>query len=246
MSLTLAPDQSQIQTALRAFLLSILPASIEVIEGQDSRVPEPSGTDFVVMTTIRRDRIATNLDTFADCKFTALIADAVMTVSSVESGVLLAGNAIFGPNVATGSSIVSQLSGPTGGAGTYQITPSQTVASETISAGNWDMMQSTKVVVQLDVHSANVGDSADMAETISTVFRDGYAAKWFAENGDVISPLHADDPKQIPFINAEQAWETRWVVTAELQANQLVTGLPQEFADVLTPGLINVDVVYPG
>lgn len=246
MSLSLAPDQSQIQTALRQFLLSILPANVEVIEGQDSRVPEPSGVDFVVMTVLRRDRISTNLDIFADCKFTASISGTTMTVSAVQRGTIIAENQIFGVDVVANSSIQSQISGTPGGIGTYQITPSQTVESETISAGNWNMQQATKVVMQLDVHSANVGDSSDMTETISTVFRDGYAARYFKENGDLLSPLHADDPKQIPFINAEQQWETRWVVTAEFEANQIVTGLPQEFADVLTPGLINVDATYPG
>lgn len=45
-------------TALRAFLLSVLPAGVEVVQGQDNRVPEPRGPDHVVMTPSRREQLA--------------------------------------------------------------------------------------------------------------------------------------------------------------------------------------------
>ncbi len=55
------PAQTQILTALRAFLLSVLPAHTEVVRGQDNQVPEPSGSDFVVMTPIIQKLLATNV-----------------------------------------------------------------------------------------------------------------------------------------------------------------------------------------
>ena len=58
--------QTQIQTALRAFLLSVLPAGIPIIRGQDNLVPEPSAADFVVLTPIARDRLATNIIAYSD------------------------------------------------------------------------------------------------------------------------------------------------------------------------------------
>ncbi len=150
--------QSQIQTALRSFILTVLP-TWECIEGQDSRVSEPSTTDFVVMTIINRTRLETN--------------------------------------------------------GSFYTPPpgSQLVAgSETIT-------QAFQVTFQLDFHSANVGDSSDAAVLVSTLFRDDVAVQAFAASGYPISPLYADDPKQIPFLNAEQQFETRWVLDAVLQVN---------------------------
>ena len=73
MSFVPVPSQSNIQVALRAFLLNILPAGTQVIQGQDNRVSEPSVGDFVVITPIRRERIETNTDTFNDCAFTGSI-----------------------------------------------------------------------------------------------------------------------------------------------------------------------------
>jgi hypothetical protein len=169
MTLSVSPNQSDIQSVLRSFLLSVLPAAgsdgnpIDVIAGQVNRVPEPHGTDFVVMTPIRRARLATNLDFY----------DAFANQASFT--------------------------------------------------------QQTDVVFQLDVHSANILDSADMAQTISTMFRDSYATTFFAGNNSNVIPLLADDPKQIPFMNAENQYETRWVIEARVQANQTVSGAPQDF-----------------
>lgn len=58
MSVTTSITNSQLQTALRAFLLSALPAGWQVIEGQDNRAPMPLG-NFVVMTSMLVGYIAT-------------------------------------------------------------------------------------------------------------------------------------------------------------------------------------------
>lgn len=50
-----------LMTALRTFLLSVLPDGVEVFQGQANRVPEPIGPDFIVMTPIGRLRLATNV-----------------------------------------------------------------------------------------------------------------------------------------------------------------------------------------
>jgi len=237
------PTQSGIQTALRAFLIQILPTGVEVIEGQDNRVPEPQGTDFVVMTTILRERLETNIDTYADGAFTGSIAGTVMTVTAVQIGAVVVGNVLFGSGVTAGTTITAQTGGAPGGIGTYTVMPSQTVGTETLACGAGIIAQPTKVTVQLDVHSANVQDAADMAQTIATLFRDEYATQFFAVTGTDVTPLYAGDPKQMPFINAEQQYETRYVVDAVLQANQVV-GVPQQFADRLTVDLISVEATY--
>jgi hypothetical protein len=179
MNVTVSPTQSNIQTALRSFLVSILPANVPVIEGEDNRVAEPSATDFVVMTVIRRERISTNVDSY-----------------------------------------------------------DQTITDPT----TWSVLQPTKLCFQLDVHGPA---SSDNSQIISTLFRDDFAVQAFAQSGFDISPLYADDPIQMPFINAENAYEVRYVVQAFLQANQIVV-VNQDFADQVDVGLVSVDAVYPG
>jgi hypothetical protein len=64
---------------------------------------------------------------------TASITTTTMTVTAVTSGTLTNGSILSGSGVTTNSSIITQLTGTTGGIGTYTISPSQTVASTTIT-----------------------------------------------------------------------------------------------------------------
>lgn len=65
---------------------------------------------------------------------TGSISNNVLTVTAVSSGTLVAGGVLSGTNVATGTQIVSQVSGTTGGIGVYIVSiPEQSVASTTIS-----------------------------------------------------------------------------------------------------------------
>lgn len=57
-----------------------------------------------------------------------------LTVTAVGSGTLVPGATLSGSGVQTGTTIVSQLSGTTGGVGTYEVSIPQTVASTTITA----------------------------------------------------------------------------------------------------------------
>ena len=227
MPLTVTPTQSDIQDALRSFLLSVLPAGVDAIAGMVNRVPEPAAPNFIVFTCIRRRRIATNLDSFNDCRFTASINGTAMVVTGVDVGTILEGAVLFGAGIAAGTTVVS---GP-GGVGVYVVAPSQTAPTTTVSAGQANYTQMTEVVFQVDVHSANVLDSADMAQTITTMFRDAYATQFFAAANPAVAPLLADDPRQMPFLDAEEQFETRWMVEARLQANQTILGVPAQFAD---------------
>lgn len=76
--------------------------------------------------------------TAATASVTASIAGTTMTVTAVGSGTLYPGANIMGTGVLPSSMIMSQLSGTTGGVGTYQISRSQTVGSTTITAGTHD------------------------------------------------------------------------------------------------------------
>jgi hypothetical protein len=224
MSFVPSPNQSGVETALRLFLLGVLPTGIEIIAGQDNRVSEPIGADFVVMTPIRRRRIETNVDTFGDCVFTGSISGTILTAGPPSWGTIVVGNLLWGPNVALPSTITGLGTG-TGGAGTYIVSSSQSVASQIMACGVQYDLQPTEITVQLDVHGPN---SADNAETISTLFRDDFGYQQFLASGYNVWPLDADDPRQIPFLNAEQQYETRWIVEAKLQANQIVNP-PQQY-----------------
>lgn len=60
MTVAISITEDDVLTTLRSFLMSILDPAVEVIRGQDNRVPEPSAVDFIVMTPTHRERIATN------------------------------------------------------------------------------------------------------------------------------------------------------------------------------------------
>jgi hypothetical protein len=62
----ITPTEDEVFTALRAFLVSVLPAGVEVIQGQDNRVPEPRAASYVTMTPLRIPQLSSateDLDT---------------------------------------------------------------------------------------------------------------------------------------------------------------------------------------
>jgi hypothetical protein len=61
--------------------------------------------------------------------FTGSIATTTLTVSAVSAGALFPSMQISGTGVTAGTRIVAQLTGTTGGAGTYTVSASQTVTS---------------------------------------------------------------------------------------------------------------------
>src|SRR6185437_12579299 len=159
MPAVLSLTEDQAFTALRAFLLSILPAGVEVVQAQDNRVPEPSGADFVLMTPLRQERLSYNETTYQDNVFTGSIAATVLAVTAVaqsegagiQPGMLLT-DGTWPFTIAANTTVQSQIDGTQGGIGTYVVLPSQTLASETIYAGQRSDMVPTRLVVQLDIH----------------------------------------------------------------------------------------------
>ena len=102
-----------------------------------------------------------------------------------------------------------------------------------------DNIESASISMQLDFHGAN---STDLAQTFATLFRSEYAFDFLSASG--LYPDYCTDGAQMPFVNGEKQWETRWVINAYFDANITVkTG--QEFANTVSVGLIEVDTVYP-
>ncbi len=94
------------------------------------------------------------------------------------------------------------------------------------AADAYDYTAPTQVSFQVDVHGAV---SADNAQTIATLWRSPYAIDAM---GDGISPLYCEDPRQMPFLNAEQQAEFRWIVELQIQVSPTVS-TPAQFADTL-------------
>lgn len=246
---SISPNQSQIQTAVVAFLNDVLsgfsPAPA-VVEAMDNRVAEPATTNFVVMTTLGMDRLSTNVDSYQDVAFTASIAASVLTVSAVAFGVIKVGAQLFGVNVAA-TRITSQLTGTPGGVGTYAIDTSQAVSSEKMSAGLKVLQISSILRMQLDFHSADNSAANDMAMTVAAALRDDYGVSFFAAlpaPQNAVAPIEADHPQMRPFVNDQSQYEFRLVSDARFQVNQTIA-VPQQFADALAVELVEIDAAYP-
>jgi hypothetical protein len=103
-----------------------------------------------------------------------------------------------------------------------------------VNGNTQTMTQSTIYTIQLDCFGV---DSANTAATITTAFRSEYAVLAMTPN---CTPLHADDPKQMPLIDAESQYEQRWTVTALLEYEPAVT-IPMQFFNKATVTTIPVN-----
>lgn len=219
-------------------------ATNQIIQGQVNRVPEPVTPDYVLIWPLMRNRLATNIDSWFDNSFTGSITSNVLDVTDVVKGSVIVGLPIYGAGIAGGCTIIAQLSGAAGGIGTYSVSTTPNITSEIIYGGQYNAEQYTEMIIQCDVHGPASGDNV---QCISTLMRDNYGVQAFAnalDGSDAIVPLFADDPRQLPFINAEQQWEERWAVDIHLQVN-IELMLTQQFAAVLTVGVISVEATYP-
>lgn len=95
--------------------------------------------------------------------------------------------------------------------------------------GSKTALQAIQYTIQIDCYGPL---SSDWAAMLSTMLRDEYACLSMAPN---VQPLSADDPKMLPLIDGEQQYEQRWVVTALLQYNPVVSTPMQFFTSVIVP-----------
>jgi hypothetical protein len=158
-----------------------------------------------------------------------------MTVTEMQTGAIAQGSRVFGPNVAAGT-LVQALGSGAGGVGTYTVAPAQEVPSEAMAAGTKATTESVQMAVQVDVYGPNSGN---FAQIISTLFRDAYAVEQFAALSPAISPLYADEPRQLAFSDGEQQYENRWSIDVLIQVDETVT-VPQQFADTLKINVANL------
>lgn len=234
---------SNVMEALRSFLLETVISGTEVIKAQINRVPEPRSADFIVMTPLRYERLEMNETTYRDYDVVGSIAGDVMTVTAVGHGELEAGMTLTGTSglIAVDTVILGQLGGSVGGTGTYRVSKAQTIGSGTIYAGLRDDLVASEMVMQLDIHGPN---GLNNCLRVEALFRSEVGWDSFAARGYSVAPLYSNPPRQMPFVNAEQAYEDRWVLETALQISPVVSTW-QQFADEVVPTTIEVDAAYP-
>ena len=116
---------------------------------------------------------------------------------------------------------------------------STNVSSYDPVAGERDVMQPTEYSIQLDCYGP---ESSDYATIISMMLRDQYGCNLLAPYE--CQPLFTSDPMQVALVNGEESYEQRWMITAVLQFNPIVT-VSQQFADQAEVVLVSVDANFP-
>jgi hypothetical protein len=100
------------------------------VTGPRTAIDVSHATSGVVIT----QSPSTSFGGVAGAQFTGSISGTTLTVTAVASGGnLVAGETLYGPGIAAGTTITAEGTG-TGAAGTYTISTSQTVASESLSS----------------------------------------------------------------------------------------------------------------
>jgi hypothetical protein len=99
------------------------------------------------------------------------------------------------------------------------------------------LLQPQEFVMQLDIYGDN---SYDYMSKITTMFRSNYGVEFFAGLNAAIAPLYHSDPHQMPFINAEQGYETRYSMDLSMQVNLTATTVTQSAVE-LSLDTINAD-----
>jgi len=239
--------EAQFNTALGNLLQAMLPQfpAGQIIVGQVNRTSSPLG-DYVVWWPLRRPRLGTDVETPVDAVFTGTITPidsntATLNITAVNpnfTGQIIVGSQIFSVDAVLGTTVTALGTG-TGGIGTYVVTPSQTVASETMAAGSIGFDQATEIVTQIEVHGPNSGDNA---QVVQQLFRSDFATTAMAGTG--ITPLFCEVPRQVPFITAAQQYEERWIIDAHFDFAPIVQ-IPQEFAGAATVNVESVTATFP-
>lgn len=145
---------------------------------------------------------------------TGSIAGDVMTVTAVGSGTVYPGATISGTNVVSGSQVVSQISGTTGGVGTYYVSiPEQTVASTTIS-GTYGTLTIGTATGTFAIGDVLTGTNVVAGTAITAnITGGGSGGTMVVNNNTVVSSTT---------ITASHAVETKWYARSTGLAGELV------------------------
>lgn len=135
---------------------------------------------------------------------TGSINDNILTITGGVSGVLRPGTTLSGTGVATGTKIVSQLSGTPGGIGTYAVSiPEQTVASTAITGTYGTLTVGGTVAGVFGVGNTLSGTNVVAGTTITQLISGtGGAGTYAVDNNTVVSSTAITAGLQV---------ETKWI-----------------------------------
>lgn len=146
---------------------------------------------------------------------TGSIADDVLTVTAVGSGSIYPGSTISGTGIATGTKVVSQLTGTANGVGIYLVDiGQQTVASTTVS-GTYGTLTIGTATGTFAVGDVLTGTNvvAGTQITANLTGTGGTGGTMVVSNNTVVSSTT---------ITASTAVETKWVATSSGPAGAIV------------------------
>lgn len=115
--------------------------------------------------------------------FTGSIATTTLTVSAVSAGAIYPSMQISGTGVTAGTRIVEQLTGTTGGAGTYTVSASQTVSSTAMSGDLPSRIQVEQDGVYNFQFSVQMVNATNDVQSMSI---------WFRKNGTDIPSSNSE------------------------------------------------------
>lgn len=95
--------------------------------------------------------------------------------------------------------------------------------------------RSTQVGCFVNFYGEN---ATDYGQIFNTLFRDLYGCDFFAVYD--VQPLWCDDGRQMPLIDSEKQYATRWMIHALMQINPAVS-TAQQFADTVEVTLKKAD-----
>lgn len=146
---------------------------------------------------------------------TGSIAGNVLTVTAVGSGVVVPGGTISGTGVATGTQIVSQLSGTAGGIGTYSVSiGEQSVASTTISGTYGTLTVSAVGSGTLGIGDVLSGTGVAAGTAITALGTGaGGTGTYIVNNNTVVASTT---------LGGTNAIETKWFATSGGAAGELI------------------------
>jgi hypothetical protein len=103
MPATVSITEDNIFKVLGDFLTSILPSTVEIVRGLVNRVPSPVSDDYIVMTSLFRVRLETNITTWDE------VNPDPTNLQILEPTQFTATVDVFGPDSADNSQIISTL-----------------------------------------------------------------------------------------------------------------------------------------
>lgn len=147
--------------------------------------------------------------------FTGSINDNILTVTVLSTGTIRPGTTISGTGVATGTKIVSQVSGTTGGVGVYTVSiPNQTVASTAISGTYGILTVGGAVVGAFGVGDTLTGTGISVTTTLTQFITGTGGAGTYAVDVNTVVASTA--------ITAGLQAETKWVAMSAGLAGELI------------------------